>query len=179
MVQSRAEPRNYLGGLGHLKQYLQELLEELRVAVAKRIATRNSRSKPGWARGVFRALHHERVHVAAVCYRAIEEDVEFLLVRTRSGRWTFPKGGVDADLTAADAAAREAYEEAGVFGRVERVPFTRYRYSKTGGQRPAPQELEIDAHLCEVVRMVPPEEIDRDPTWFSPEKAKRRLGENR
>ena len=58
----------------------------------------------------------ERIHVAAVCYRLKDDEPEFLLVRTRSGRWTFPKGGVDGDATNAEAAAREAYEEAGVKG---------------------------------------------------------------
>ncbi len=60
--------------------------------------------------------------VAAVCYRVNREsEIEFLLVRTASGRWTFPKGGVDDDPTAAAAAAREAFEEAGVRGRIEAI----------------------------------------------------------
>jgi 8-oxo-dGTP pyrophosphatase MutT (NUDIX family) len=64
--------------------------------------------------------------VAAVCYRVNRErEVEFLLVRTARGRWTFPKGGVDGDATAAAAAAREAFEEAGVRGRIEQSSFTR------------------------------------------------------
>lgn len=40
-------------------------------------------------------------------------------------------------------------------------------------------EHPVDAHLCEVVKMVAPEETHRDPTWFDPEKTKRRLCENR
>jgi len=65
----------------------------------------------------------QRVHVAAVCYRVRGGEPEFLLVRTRNGHWTFPKGRVDQDATNADAAAREAYEEAGVRGSVDSVPF--------------------------------------------------------
>ena len=72
----------------------------------------------------------ERIHVAAVCYRLKGDEPEFLLVRTRGGRWTFPKGGVDGDATYAEAAAREAYEEAGVEGRVELEAFHRYFHSK-------------------------------------------------
>src|ERR1035441_4082761 len=72
----------------------------------------------------------ERIHVAAVCYRLKDDEPEFLLVRTRSGRWTFPKGGVDGDATNAEAAAREAYEEAGVKGRIEFHPFHWYFHSK-------------------------------------------------
>src|ERR1017187_7231771 len=72
----------------------------------------------------------ERIHVAAVCYRLKGDEPEFLLVRTRGGRWTFPKGGVDSDATHAEAAAREAYEEAGVKGRIEHEPFHSYIHSK-------------------------------------------------
>ena len=50
--------------------------------------------------------------VAAVCYRVADGGIEFLLVQTRGGRWTFPKGGVEPGLTRAQTAALEAFEEA-------------------------------------------------------------------
>jgi 8-oxo-dGTP pyrophosphatase MutT (NUDIX family) len=127
-------------------------------------------------RNSFPQWHHsERTVVAAVCYRIQPEgEVEFLLVRTRAGRWTFPKGGVDGDRTAAAAAAREAHEEAGVLGRVEPSPFTCYLHSKREHDAHA-----VHAHLCEVVTVETPGEIYRTPTWFSAEKAKRRLREDR
>jgi hypothetical protein len=37
----------------------------------------------------------------------------------------------------------------------------------------------VQAHLCEVSRLEPPQESNRNPTWFSPEKTKRSLGEDR
>src|ERR1700690_2256552 len=37
----------------------------------------------------------------------------------------------------------------------------------------------VTAHLCEVSYLEPPQEANRNPTWFSPEKAKRRLLEDR
>ena len=49
----------------------------------------------------------ERVHHAQ---NAI---VEFLLVNTSSGKWTFPKGRIEPTLSASESAAREAWEEAG------------------------------------------------------------------
>ena len=118
-----------------------------------------------------------RNHVAAICYRLQDNQVHFLLVRTRAGRWTFPKGRVEGDPNRAAAAAREAYEEAGVFGRVESRPFSQYLHSKQAALHD--DEHIVDAHLCEVVSMVSPEEVHRDPTWFDAEKAKRRLCENR
>ena len=63
--------------------------------------------------------------VAAVCYQISKGGLEFLLVRTRNGRWTFPKGSVESGLTHAQAAALEAFEEAGVHGRIEEAAFAR------------------------------------------------------
>ena len=120
-------------------------------------------------------LNLGRVYVAAVCYRVRNGEPEFLLVRTRSGHWTFPKGAVDRDASNADAAAREAYEEAGVRGRVERVPFISYRHCKPRWQSSRRNVVVVHAHLCKVQRLVPPGEEYRDPTWFSVSKAKRRL----
>jgi 8-oxo-dGTP pyrophosphatase MutT (NUDIX family) len=117
----------------------------------------------------------ERIHVAAVCYRWRNNQVEFLLVRTRNGHWTFPKGGVDEDPTHADAAAREAYEEAGVKGAVERTPFTSYRHCKPRRMRSPRHVVCVQAHLCEVKRLVPPPENYRKPKWFTAGQAKRRL----
>ena len=124
-----------------------------------------------------RGIETPRTHVAAICYRRAEDGVQFLLVRTRAGRWTFPKGRVEGDPSRAAAAAREAFEEAGVFGRVESRPIGCYLHTKQENLHS--DEHVVDAHLCEVVSMVPPEEVHRNPTWFDPEKAKRRLCENR
>jgi 8-oxo-dGTP pyrophosphatase MutT (NUDIX family) len=118
--------------------------------------------------------------VAAICYRVRNAQIEFLLVRTRTGRWTFPKGSVMAGLTPAQAAALEAYEEAGVHGRMEEEAFARYLRTKRAGRR---DRLEIDvavsAHLCEVLRLERPRESKRDPKWFSIDKTRQRLREER
>ena len=114
--------------------------------------------------------------VAAVCYRISKRGLEFLLVRTGGGRWTFPKGSVESGLTHAQAAALEAFEEAGVHGRMEEAAFARYVRIKSEQQRGAPQiEVVINAHLCEVTRLESPEEAKRHPTWFSAEKAQKKL----
>ena len=118
--------------------------------------------------------------VAAVCFRVRSTGIEFLLVRTRKERWIFPKGSAEPGLTHAQAAALEAFEEAGVHGRMEEVSFTRYIQRKRANmRRSAATELSVSAHLCEVLRLGPPQEFNREPTWFSAEKAKRRLREDR
>src|SRR5579864_1324264 len=133
--------------------------------------------------GFVRLAHLRRLRecdqVAAVCYRVREGAIEFLLVQTGGGRWTFPKGSAEPGLTHAQAAALEAFEEAGVHGRMEEASFTRYIRRKRAGNSAAKKEVAVQAHLCEVSRLDPPQEPDRNPTWFSVEKAKRRLSEDR
>ena len=118
--------------------------------------------------------------VAAVCYRIRNGAIEFLLVQTGGGRWTFPKGSAEPGLTTAQAAALEAFEEAGVHGRMEQAAFGRYVRPKS---RKVSSTSAIDvvttAHLCEVLWLEPPQDSGRNPTWFSMEKAKRRLREDR
>jgi 8-oxo-dGTP pyrophosphatase MutT (NUDIX family) len=134
----------------------------------------------------------ECAQVAAVCYRVRGGAIEFLLVRTGKGRWIFPKGSVEPGLTHAQAAALEAFEEAGVHGRMEEASFTSYlrrgrrqmrssrgRSSGKDGAVESGKEPAVSAHLCEVLRLVPPQELDRDPTWFSAAKARRCLREDR
>jgi len=137
---------------------------------------------------LFRLSHVRKLRecdqVAAVCYRVRDAEIEFLLVRTGNGHWTFPKGSVEPGLTHAQAAALEAFEEAGVHGRMEEVSFTRYVRRKRRGSRAtatsgARNEIGTSAHLCEVLRLVQPQESDRNPTWFSVEKTKKKLLEGR
>jgi 8-oxo-dGTP pyrophosphatase MutT (NUDIX family) len=116
-----------------------------------------------------------RKQVAAVCYRIRKRRLEFLLVRTRKGRWTFPKGGVIHGLTHAQSAALEAFEEAGVHGRIEETSFSSYTLRKRGD----PSEAVTHAYLCEVLRLETPQEANRTPTWFPPQQTQACLRERR
>src|ERR1700751_1442708 len=89
--------------------------------------------------------------VAAICYRVRGSSIEFLLVQTRGGRWTFPKGSAEPGLTHAQAAALEAFEEAGVHGRMEVASFAQYAQPapRSDGSRSASGVM-TTAHLCEV-----------------------------
>ncbi len=116
--------------------------------------------------------------VAAVCYRRRNGDIEFLIVRTKGGKyWTFPKGHIKkkpAELPWC-AAKREAGEEAGVDGSIEREPFTHYAYYK--GENA--QEEVVAAFLMLVESEREPDEPDRDPRWFTPEVAMEKLSKRR
>jgi len=119
--------------------------------------------------------------VAAVCYRVGDKGIEFLLVQTAKGRWTFPKGSAEPGLTHAQAAALEAFEEAGVVdGRMEEVAFARYVRRKSNKMRsPLGAVPAVDAHLCEVLGLDPPQEFKRNPSWFTADEAKRYLRRKR
>jgi 8-oxo-dGTP pyrophosphatase MutT (NUDIX family) len=122
--------------------------------------------------------------VAAVCYRVRDGAIEFLLVQTRgSRRWTFPKGGAEPGLTHAQAAALEAFEEAGVHGRIEEISFARYLRRRQVDARSSTKlvakAIAVSAHLCEVLRLCTPKESNRNRTWFSVDESKRRLRDAR
>jgi 8-oxo-dGTP pyrophosphatase MutT (NUDIX family) len=114
-----------------------------------------------------------------------KDAIEFLLVRTRgSGRWTFPKGCTEPGITHAQAAALEAFEEAGVHGRIEEASFARYlcrkrTVARKSAARSEGKEFAVNAHLCEVLRLGKPKESNRDRTWFSVKDARLRLREGR
>jgi 8-oxo-dGTP pyrophosphatase MutT (NUDIX family) len=121
------------------------------------------------------------LQVAAVCYRRRGSAVEFLLVNTNGGnKWTFPKGCIDSNLSHAQAAEREAAEEAGALGTIEPRHFHLYIHSKgVFWQAGGVQEFVVKAFLMEVRETRSADEPMRNPTWFSPEDTKRRLAKGR
>src|SRR5271155_4049439 len=55
------------------------------------------------------------------------------LVLSRSGkRWVIPKGRIERGQTAGETALQEAWEEAGLIGRLCRQPVGSYHYQKCG-----------------------------------------------
>lgn len=71
------------------------------------------------------------LQVAALCLRDGPDGPEVLLVSSLSTkRWILPKGWPMKNRTLAEAALQEAWEEAGVSGRVEPVPLGHFSYRK-------------------------------------------------
>ena len=127
------------------------------------------------------ARHALPLQVAAVCYRWRGSSLEFLLVNTNGGnKWTFPKGAPEVSLSHSKAAEREAWEEAGAHGHIEPRHFHIYVHSKgVFWKSPGVQEFVVKAFLMEVSHASRPPEGMRNPTWFSPEDAKRILAKGR
>lgn len=75
--------------------------------------------------------YDERFQVAALPVRlAPSGKKQALLVTTRSGRWTPPKGWPMRGVPHHKAAAREAFEEGGVAGLIAARPIAQMAYSK-------------------------------------------------
>jgi 8-oxo-dGTP pyrophosphatase MutT (NUDIX family) len=95
-----------------------------------------------------------------------------LLTSRRRGRWIIPKGWLIEDLSAADSAAREAYEEGGIEGRILRAePIGRYRYRKS--DRPKIGTITVKVFLMRVKRQLRewPEQSERRIRWVRPHRA--------
>lgn len=81
------------------------------------------------------------------------DPVEFAIVTSRrTGRWVFPKGGIDAGMTAPEAAAQEAFEEAGLTGKVDPQPIGLYRIPKIRPPHIWTIEVELYAMRVDEVR---------------------------
>lgn len=154
-------------------------LNSTRASLSGALATHGDRTSKNFVRLSQLAKLGRCVQVAAVCYRIKNGGIEFLLVRTSGGqRWTFPKGSAERGLTGAQAAALEAFEEAGVHGRIEEQAFANYR-RRVAGRASEKSGIRIQAHLCEVRRLSPAKEAGRKRTWFGVEACKARLREAR
>ena len=111
--------------------------------------------------------------VAIVPWRDGERGREILLVSTRGAsaregaeadpvRWVLPQGGVEPGQTPVEAAAAEAWEEAGVEGEVEPVSFAGFDYAIGAGV------CRVAVYRLEVRKEAPswPEKRERERRWL-------------
>ncbi len=109
-----------------------------------------------------------RQQVGALPIRWIGDELRVLLVTSReTQRWIIPKGWRMRGRSNAEAAAQEAFEEAGVRGRVGPKPIGRYVYAK---RRPGGiEDCKITTYLLEVSEELEvfPEMAERGRAWFT------------
>jgi 8-oxo-dGTP pyrophosphatase MutT (NUDIX family) len=121
-----------------------------------------------------------RVQYAALPYRRNgDARTEVMLVTSReTRRWVIPKGWPHKGRTPHRSAAREAYEEAGVVGRVHRDPLGSFSYEK---RLPTGDTVvcKVDVFALEVRRQSRewPEKHEREVKWLSPGQAAKAVKE--
>jgi 8-oxo-dGTP pyrophosphatase MutT (NUDIX family) len=117
--------------------------------------------------------------VAALCWRKHRDQVQVLLITSRdTGRWVLPKGWPMPGHNGPEAAAVEAWEEAGVEGQVSDQVLGLFGYDKVISP--------VLAHPC-MVTVYPlrvatlsrrfPERKERRRKWFTADKAARKVFE--
>ena len=104
---------------------------------------------------------------------------EILLITSReTRRWVIPKGWPIPAHSAAESAAQEAYEEAGIRGQMKAEPIGQYGYSKRLRGR-AKNRFRVDVFAMEVTEVLDlwPEAHERTRQWLSPAEAAVRVNE--
>lgn len=118
--------------------------------------------------GPARTETSETRQVAALPWRQGESGVEVMMITSReTRRWVIPKGGRMVGKTDPQAAAQEAYEEAGVQGEILDTPMGHFRYGKrlkTG----VVQACLVTVYPLEVLIQLGawPEDLQRERRWM-------------
>ncbi len=109
----------------------------------------------------------------AIPYRHVDGEIVFLMITARrTGKWIFPKGGPMEGLTPAESAAEEAYEEAGVRGRVAAAPAGHYRTFRARPGKARAGKACSAGKTPVLVEMYPLEVAEQLDDW--PEKGERK-----
>lgn len=119
------------------------------------------------------------LQVGALCYRHSAKGMRILLVTSReTRRWIIPKGWPMKRRTPGQAAAREAYEEAGVKGVVSNRSIGLFTYRKDMG-RGTRIHCTVRVFPLQVTELLKkfPEARQRKVRWFSPRKAAKKVRE--
>lgn len=107
---------------------------------------------------------------AALCWRVSDRGtLEILLITTRdTGRWVIPKGNIRRHESTYRAAQREAFEEAGVSGKIRKMASGYFQYVKDDNQR-----LVVATHLLKAEDEANefPEQGERQRIWVAPTTA--------
>jgi 8-oxo-dGTP pyrophosphatase MutT (NUDIX family) len=114
----------------------------------------------------------------ALAYRRLKNGKLLILLvsKKRSKKWGIPKGKVNASLSLGETAAKEAFEEAGVIGRISPNSVGMFRAKKG---TPIPKNIEVWVYLLEVDETLSdwPEKGKRQIRWASCKAAARELRE--
>jgi 8-oxo-dGTP pyrophosphatase MutT (NUDIX family) len=111
---------------------------------------------------------------AVIPYRIQNGQIEVMVITSSTGkRWVIPKGLIEPDMTPQDSAAKEAWEEAGLLGKVFPDLLGTYEYQKSG------YTCQVEVFLLQVQTVLEkwPEASCRKRQWVSIPKAIKRVNE--
>ncbi|MCF1709024.1 NUDIX hydrolase [Tabrizicola sp. J26] len=120
-----------------------------------------------------------RTQYGAICWRMHKAGIQVLLVTSRdTGRWIIPKGWPVEGATDAGSAEREAWEEAGVLGKMLPLCLGVYAYDKVViPGRSIPCVVAVYPLRVTELKKRFPERKQRRRKWFSIEDAIRKVAE--
>lgn len=121
-----------------------------------------------------------RTQYGALCYRMMRGKVQVLLITSRTRRrWIIPKGWPMNDRSPAEAASLEAWEEAGVSGKVSGDVVGYFTYTKygDGGAPDLPCVVCVFPLKVKSLAKEFPERHERRRKWFSPKQASKKVAE--
>jgi 8-oxo-dGTP pyrophosphatase MutT (NUDIX family) len=119
-----------------------------------------------------------RTQFGALCYRVRQDKVQVLLITSRgTGRWIVPKGWPIDGSTPSEAALQEAWEEAGVQGKVMGNSLGIYSYDKQDDGTRLPCVVAVFPIKVKRLKSKYPEAEQRDRKWVSAKKAAAMLEE--
>jgi 8-oxo-dGTP pyrophosphatase MutT (NUDIX family) len=109
------------------------------------------------------------IQCAALPLALIGGELMVMLVTSRTTRrWILPKGWIKPGMAPHDAAAREAFEKAGLAGTVDPEPIGSYSYAKvTDGGREVKCKVRVFRMRVERQEADWPERTQRDTRWFT------------
>ena len=105
-------------------------------------------------------------------YRFVKGRPRVLLITSRkSKRWIIPKGNIEPDLTARASARMEAFEEAGVRGKIGKEALGTYHHIVRPGTK------QVTVFLMQVQEQLDeyPEAAERRRRWMSVKEARTRV----
>ena len=120
-----------------------------------------------------------RTQYGAICWRKTGGRFDVLLITSReTGRWVIPKGWPTKGLSAAGCAEREAWEEAGVEGKVSKNCLGLFSYQKVLVQAQS-MLCVVSIYGLRVEKLLRryPEQRQRQRKWFAAGEAARLVAE--
>ena len=101
-------------------------------------------------------------------FRRQGDHIEILLITNKKkDKWGIPKGLVEERLSASESAQKEAFEEAGIYGKIYKPSLGKYSIKKWDGK------CRIKVFAMEVTQILDkwPEDILRRRQWYSVDEA--------